>query len=216
LFLQAQGHEITTNVFNQDNVSAIRLAKNGRASGGKKSRHIDIRFFFIKDRLVSEGITMRHCPTEIIIADLYTKPLQGMLFKRFRDVILGYKHISYLTEIYTRVFSNNKSKVVQEATTLVSSDTKINGKYESVSSNDKNKGRANDERKCVENENFGTEENEENEVPDSGMSSTQEHTPEWSLVVKKMSKRHDTGNRSTKLNQDAFLKLTTLKTIRPN
>jgi hypothetical protein len=102
----------------------------------------------------------------------------------------------------------------------VSTDTKINGKYESVSSNDKNEGRANgitkNERKCVENKNFGTDEKEENEVPDSGMSSTQEHTPEWSLVVKKMSKRHNTGNRSTKLNQDVFLKLTTLKTISPN
>ena len=31
-----------------------------------------------------------------MLADFFTKPLQGFLFKRFRDVILGYKHVDTL------------------------------------------------------------------------------------------------------------------------
>ena len=57
------------------------------------------RYFWIKDRVKSEGITIQYCPTEKMIADFFTKPLQGSLFRKFRDVILGYKHISVLNKI---------------------------------------------------------------------------------------------------------------------
>jgi hypothetical protein len=96
-FLGAQGYDITENIFYQDNQSAIRLETNGRASAGQKSRHINIRYFFIKDdRIASDGMKVVHCPTAIMLADFYTKPLQGALFKKFRSVILGYKPISSL------------------------------------------------------------------------------------------------------------------------
>lgn len=58
---------------------------------------MDARYFFIKDRLETEGIEVRYCPTEIMIADVFTKLLHGSTFKTFRDVVLGYKHISSLT-----------------------------------------------------------------------------------------------------------------------
>ena len=61
-FLEAQGYEIKENIYHQDNESAIRLKKNGRASSGQKTRHIDIRYFFIKDRVETENITIKHCP----------------------------------------------------------------------------------------------------------------------------------------------------------
>jgi len=54
MLLAEQGYELPDNVFYQDNQSAIRLEKNGRASCGQKSRHIDIRYFFMKDRFESE------------------------------------------------------------------------------------------------------------------------------------------------------------------
>jgi hypothetical protein len=95
-FLQSQGYAITTNIFHQDNVSAIRLEKNGRASAGKQSRHIDIRFFFMKDRIAEDKIDIRHCPTEAMLADFLMKPLQGNLFRRFRYVLLGYRRINQL------------------------------------------------------------------------------------------------------------------------
>jgi hypothetical protein len=33
-----------------------------------------------------------------MLADFFTKPLNGSLFRKFRDVILGYKHVSSLQE----------------------------------------------------------------------------------------------------------------------
>jgi hypothetical protein len=82
-FLEAQGYVLEENVFYQDNQSAIRFQKNGRRLSGQNSRHIDIRYFFIKDRLGLENIKVQYCPTEQILADFFTKPLQGSLFKSF-------------------------------------------------------------------------------------------------------------------------------------
>ena len=70
-------------------MSAIQIEKNGSVSSVKKSRHINIRFFFIKDILDREGIDVKRCPTERVIADFLTKPLQGKLFKYLRDIIMG-------------------------------------------------------------------------------------------------------------------------------
>ena len=95
-FLEAQGYALQENVFYQDNQSMIKFQKNGRASCGPNSRHIDIRYFFIKDRLGIENIDVQYCPTEEMLADFFTKPLQGSLFRKFREVIMGHKHISTL------------------------------------------------------------------------------------------------------------------------
>ena len=70
-------------------MSVMRLESNGLKSYGEKSRHIDIRFFFIKDVLKRENIELKHCPTERMIADYFTKPLQGSLFRKMRDIIMG-------------------------------------------------------------------------------------------------------------------------------
>jgi hypothetical protein len=50
-FLEGQGYVLKENVFYQDNQSTIRFEKNGSKSCGPNSRHIDIRYFFIKDRI---------------------------------------------------------------------------------------------------------------------------------------------------------------------
>lgn len=70
--MKAQGYEISQNIFYQDNQSAIRMEKNGQKSCGEKSRHINIRYFFIKDIIDRENITVEYCPTEEMVADFYT------------------------------------------------------------------------------------------------------------------------------------------------
>ena len=47
-FMKEQGYPISRKLFYQDNMSAIHIKKNCSASSSEKSRHIDIRFFFIK------------------------------------------------------------------------------------------------------------------------------------------------------------------------
>lgn len=91
-----QGFPSTKLTFHQDNEAAEKMEKNGRSSAGQRSRHIDIRYFFITDLSKRNDINIVHCPTEVMLADFFTKPLQGSLFRKFRDVILGHKHISSL------------------------------------------------------------------------------------------------------------------------
>ena len=50
-FMEAQGYSIEDNILYQDNKSTILLAKNGRMSAGKKSKHIKNRFFLSLIRL---------------------------------------------------------------------------------------------------------------------------------------------------------------------
>jgi hypothetical protein len=90
--MEEQGHSIIHNFFEQDNESAIKMEKNGRTSAGQKSRHINIRYYsFIKDQSEDLGVTIRHSPTTLqMLGDFFTKPLQGNLFRKFRNVILGY------------------------------------------------------------------------------------------------------------------------------
>ena len=95
-FMEAQGFPSTKVPFYQDNESAMKMEQNGRASAGQRSRHIDIRYFFITDISKRKDIEILHCPTKDMLADFFTKPLQGSLFLKFRDVILGHAHINTL------------------------------------------------------------------------------------------------------------------------
>ena len=54
-------------------MSAIQIEKNGNVSSGEKSRHMNIRFFFIKDILKRENIEVKYCLMERMIADFFTK-----------------------------------------------------------------------------------------------------------------------------------------------
>jgi len=96
MFLEAQGYTLDENILFQDNQSAMKIELNGRKSSGKKTKHMDNRYFWIKDRLQSEGIEVVYCPTLQMLADFFTKPLQGSLFRKFRDVVLGYVPIGDL------------------------------------------------------------------------------------------------------------------------
>ena len=88
-FIEDQGYKLQRSIYYQDNESAIKMQTNGWRSKGDKSRHIDIRFFFIKDTLKREKIQLLHCRTDKMIADYFTKPLQGGPFKKLRNHVMG-------------------------------------------------------------------------------------------------------------------------------
>lgn len=56
LFLRAQGFKVTDNIVYQDNQSTILLANNGKKSSGKKTRHIEIRYYFITDNIAKGNV----------------------------------------------------------------------------------------------------------------------------------------------------------------
>jgi len=49
-FLATQGHPIPTTTIYQDNISMILLAESGKSSSSKRTRHINICYFFVADR----------------------------------------------------------------------------------------------------------------------------------------------------------------------
>jgi hypothetical protein len=76
-------------LLHQDSKAAILLQGRGVNSRGKRSRHIDIRFSFVKYRIEKGDVEIAFCGTKNMIADSLTKPLQGRLFRKFRDEIMG-------------------------------------------------------------------------------------------------------------------------------
>ncbi|KAA8497524.1 Copia protein [Porphyridium purpureum] len=87
-FLEAQGIRTAGVRLHQDNEATMSLLAHGRATS-RRSRHIAIKHFFTHDLLKRRVATMVHCSTEVMIADLLTKPLQGKRFAHLRDMILG-------------------------------------------------------------------------------------------------------------------------------
>jgi hypothetical protein len=82
-FVECQGYEIDEYVIFQDNMSALSLEKNGRILSSKQTKHIEAKFFLIKDYYKAGEKEVQYCPTDAVWADVLTKPLQG---KKFRDM----------------------------------------------------------------------------------------------------------------------------------
>ena len=89
-FLVAQGYNtLEPAIIFQDNISAMTMASKGKHIG-ETTRHINIRYFFIKHYLESKKeVVLEYLPTESMIADIMTKPLQGALFKSLRAKLLN-------------------------------------------------------------------------------------------------------------------------------
>ena len=90
-FRLAQGDSPEEDVLMQDNKSAILLQKNWPYSTRKGSKHIHVRYFFVVDKIRNKEVKIIYCPTELMIADFNTKPLQGALIYFFRNKIMGIK-----------------------------------------------------------------------------------------------------------------------------
>jgi Reverse transcriptase (RNA-dependent DNA polymerase) len=88
-FLDAQGYRVRDSVVHQDNKSTILLAENGRMSSSKRTRHLNIRYFFVTDCVKAKELSIKYCPTEEMVSDYFTKPLQGTLFRKMRDLIMN-------------------------------------------------------------------------------------------------------------------------------
>ena len=94
LFMDAQGYPIKENILYQDNKSTILLLNNGKQSSTKRTRAINIRYFFLTDQIQKGKLRVAYCPTGQMIADFHSKPLQGSIFRKFKQQILGQAKVS--------------------------------------------------------------------------------------------------------------------------
>jgi hypothetical protein len=83
LFLEEQGYEINSNILYQGNKSAILLETNGKKSSGKRTQALNVRYFFLMDQVEKGNVTIVCFPTDDMIEDFHTKPLQGEKFRKF-------------------------------------------------------------------------------------------------------------------------------------
>ena len=91
LFLEAQGYEVKRNILHQDNKSAILLEVNGKRSSTKRTRALNIRYFFLTDQVAKGNLEIVYCPTDEMVADYQTKPLLGSKYKKFKAQIMGWQ-----------------------------------------------------------------------------------------------------------------------------
>ena len=62
---------------------------NGKDSSSKRTKHINIRYYFVKDRIEKYELSLEWCPTTDMTGYFMTKPTQGATFKKFRDQLMG-------------------------------------------------------------------------------------------------------------------------------
>jgi hypothetical protein len=71
-FLLNQVSNTLNNTLYQNNKNDMFLETNGSLSSSKKSRHIDVSYFFVKDKVDKVELKLVHCKTNQMLADFFT------------------------------------------------------------------------------------------------------------------------------------------------
>jgi hypothetical protein len=102
-FTQEQGFDMDALLLYQDNMSAMLLKTNSRASSSKRTKHIKVKYFFIKDKVDQGEVTIEHCLTGQMWTYINTKPKQGVVYRIFRGHMMGipadYKDSDYAGKV---------------------------------------------------------------------------------------------------------------------
>ena len=81
----SMGITINQVTIKEDNQGCIALAKNTGNHG--RTKHIDIKYHFIRDQVKAKNVELLYCPTAEMTADILTKPLERVKFERFRSYL---------------------------------------------------------------------------------------------------------------------------------
>ena len=73
---------------NCDNQGTIALAKNPIKQ--QRTKHVDIKYHFIRDEILKGAVSMSYIPTEDNLADIFTKPLSSIKLRKFMRHIFGF------------------------------------------------------------------------------------------------------------------------------
>lgn len=66
----------------EDNQGAIAIAQN--PVGHARTKHIDIRYHYVRECVQSGAVCLKYCPTNDMMADIFTKPLPKCKFEKLR------------------------------------------------------------------------------------------------------------------------------------
>ena len=68
-----------------DNQGAIELSKDSKFHA--RTKHIDVHFHFVRQTVAQGHVTIKYCPTEDMVADIFTKSLARIKFEKFRGLL---------------------------------------------------------------------------------------------------------------------------------
>jgi hypothetical protein len=88
-FLRNQRYSVQPVVLFQDNKSAIALLSRGYSTSDL-TKHISLRYFWIKERTADGELVIEFCPTAKMFANVLTKLLGGRQFLAERNAITGW------------------------------------------------------------------------------------------------------------------------------
>ena len=71
----------------EDNQGTIALSKN--PVNRQRSKHIDVRYHFIRSAQNAGKIISKYCPTAEMVADVMTKPITKFKLQKFRNYSFG-------------------------------------------------------------------------------------------------------------------------------
>ena len=89
-FVIAQGYDLGPVVIYQDNLSCMALMKKGGPCSDR-SRHINIRHFWLKERVDGKEVTIQHLGTAEMFSNALTKPVQDAQFIRERHGLTNWE-----------------------------------------------------------------------------------------------------------------------------
>ena len=69
----------------EDNTGALELSKNPKFHN--RTKHIDVAYHFTRERVASNELSVIHCSTDEMLADVMTKGLGRIKFEKFRDMM---------------------------------------------------------------------------------------------------------------------------------
>ena len=76
--------QIEPTVICEDNQSTICIAQNPQYHN--RTKHIDIKYHYVREKVLDTTIELRYCPTRDMIADILTKGLTYDKFSRLRTL----------------------------------------------------------------------------------------------------------------------------------
>ena len=84
-FMRELGEDLSINALKvyEDNQGAIALATNPEFH--KRTKHIDIRYHFVREKVEDGHVVIKYCPTLDMLADLMTKPIPAVQFGALRS-----------------------------------------------------------------------------------------------------------------------------------
>ena len=85
-----------SNILWQDNEAGEKMVKIRKMSCSSKYMRIGIKFFWVEGSGKQGNTSVKHCPTETILADFFTKHLKIGNFNMPRKVIMGWYNVAIL------------------------------------------------------------------------------------------------------------------------